>query len=529
MLFLGGVVYVHDPKKEANKLFFLWVVFATAWMVTNFLENLDTLSLSTREQLLRMDFASSVIGCGFLMLFVLVFIGKKMKTWQYGAVMFPGLIMSVVSFTPFLLTGVFIAPGGAIAYSLGELYDVYGVVILGYVVGSAIMLFLAQRKAQGALRGQMRVMAFSLLATLLIAIPINFFLQNYLPYQIVRIGIYSFLIFVGGTAYTIVKHEFLRIRFIVIELFLLGMLATLLTRLILSTGIGDFFVNLASIIILLVLGFFLVRSVLREIAQKEKLQLLTTELKAANEKLKKLDALKTEFLSIASHQLRTPLSVIRGYVTMMEEGAYGKASPRQAPVIEKIRGSAETLIELVNQLLTVSRIESGRTTVEIEVMDVVPIAAETADFLSLKAKERGLALTCENAKMKKVMGDPSKVKEVMMNLVENALKYTDKGSVGVHFIDEPQFVRVEVRDTGNGLTKEDISKLFQKFSRASSSTVNHAAGTGLGLYVCKRLVEAMGGEIWAESPGRLKGSKFIFRLKKAPAGAKVSKAKPKVV
>ncbi len=252
-------------------------------------------------------------------------------------------------------------------------------------------------------------------------------------------------------------------------------------------------------------------------------------LKAANAKLTKLDAAKTEFLSIASHQLRTPLSIIRGYVTMMQEGAFGKTTERQGEVVVKIRSSTESMIELVNQLLSVSRIESGRTTVEINRMHVVPLCKEVKDFLSLRAKERGLTLTCDTPKMAMVLGDTAKVKEVITNLVENALKYTDKGFVRVKFFDEPQFVRVEVQDSGNGLTKEDIGKLFQKFSRAASSAVNGAAGTGLGLYVCKRLIEAMGGEIWASSAGRGKGSVFAFRLKKAPLGKGTKTMQKKVV
>lgn len=244
----------------------------------------------------------------------------------------------------------------------------------------------------------------------------------------------------------------------------------------------------------------------------------TKKLQVVNRKLKKLDAQKTEFLSIASHQLRTPLAAIRGYVDLMMDGSFGETSPKQLEVIGKIHGSLEGLIELVGQLLSVSRIESGKTNVELAPMDLGPICEEVTNFLSIKAKESGLELKCLVNKMPLVIGDVSKVKEVMMNLTENALKYTDKGTVAISFVEEPKHVRVEVSDTGIGLSKQNIEKLFQKFSRVESSTVNHA-GTGLGLYVCKRLIDAMGGEIWVESKGLGKGSEFIFRLKKAAAGA----------
>lgn len=531
MLFLGGIVLVNDLKSESNRLFFLWVVFATCWMISNFLENLGALSLPWRTLLLQIDFGVSVYATSILLLFVLVFIGVSLKNWQKFLVVTPGIAMMILSFTSLVATDVHLNSENAITYDEGVLYEPYGIVILSYVVGSALALFIARRRAAEAKRAQMSIMAWSLLATLLIAIPINFFLQNTLPYQVVRIGIFAFLIFVGGTTYAIAKHEFLKVQFLVMEVFLLGMLATILTRLLLSTTAQDFFVNLTSVLLLLILGLFLIRSVLREVAQRKKLEVLTTELKKANDKLRELDKLKTEFLSIASHQLRTPLSVIRGYVSMIQEGTYGKFSKGQMGVIGQVRTSTETLIELVNQLLNVSRIESGRVTLEIEPTDLSPLCSEIANFLSIRAKERGLELTCVKPPkgLAKVSADPAKVKEVMMNLVENALKYTDKGFVRIYLYDEPHTVRVAVTDSGNGLTKEDMGKLFQKFSRAESASVNGASGTGLGLYVCKRLIEAMDGEIWAESTGRGKGSTFTFRLRKVNPASKKTAKKKKVV
>ncbi|MDQ5952471.1 MAG: Sensor histidine kinase [Patescibacteria group bacterium] len=241
----------------------------------------------------------------------------------------------------------------------------------------------------------------------------------------------------------------------------------------------------------------------------------TKKLRVANRRLKELDALKTEFLSIASHQLRTPMAAIRGYVDLIMDGSYGKLSDQQTEVVGKIHSSVEGLIELVGQLLNVSRIESGKTVLTIEPIDIVAIATDVTGFLSIKATEQKLNLVLTPATVVPVMGDAAKVKEVLMNVIENALKYTDQGGVTVSFVDEPKAVRVNVTDTGIGLDKNGIDRLFQKFSRVEASAANHP-GTGLGLYVCKRLIEAMGGEIWVESPGLGKGSIFSFRLKKAP-------------
>jgi signal transduction histidine kinase len=209
------------------------------------------------------------------------------------------------------------------------------------------------------------------------------------------------------------------------------------------------------------------------------------------------------------------MAAIRGYVDLIMDGSYGKLSDQQTEVVGKIHSSVEGLIELVGQLLNVSRIESGKTVLTIEPIDIVAIATDVTGFLSIKATEQKLNLVLTPATVVPVMGDAAKVKEVLMNVIENALKYTDQGGVTVSFVDEPKAVRVNVTDTGIGLDKNGIDRLFQKFSRVEASAANHP-GTGLGLYVCKRLIEAMGGEIWVESPGLGKGSIFSFRLKKAP-------------
>lgn len=244
----------------------------------------------------------------------------------------------------------------------------------------------------------------------------------------------------------------------------------------------------------------------------EHLQNTTKQLRVANHHLRDMDAMKTEFLSIASHQLRTPLAVLKGYIGMLNGNMLGPLSDKQKETLTRMDSGTEQLIMLVNHLLDVSRIESDRLQVRLEPIDLRTVLEGLVKFLEAKAKEKnvGLVYVLPTTPMM-VSVDLEKIKEVFMNLLDNAIKYTDEGSVNVAMVVEEKMIRVSVKDSGHGLTAEDQSKLFQKFVTGSASKKVRTT-TGLGLYVVKKLVEAMHGTVVAESEGAEKGSMFTVRF-----------------
>lgn len=240
----------------------------------------------------------------------------------------------------------------------------------------------------------------------------------------------------------------------------------------------------------------------------EHLQNTTKQLRVANSHLRELDSVKTEFLSIASHQLRTPLAVLKGYIGMLNGGLLGALQPKQQETLVKMQSGTEQLIMLVNHLLDVSRIEANRLQVRLELVDLAPVLDGLVKFIQEKAREKNIALLYAlPAEPMRVNVDSEKVKEVFMNLLDNAVKYTDKGKVEVDMRQENHQVIVSITDTGHGLTAKDQEKLFQKFVTGSAS-VHVKTTTGLGLYVCRKLTEAMNGTVTASSKGEGKGSVF---------------------
>jgi signal transduction histidine kinase len=249
------------------------------------------------------------------------------------------------------------------------------------------------------------------------------------------------------------------------------------------------------------------------VKMEDEVKKATVELRGANEKLKKLDASKSEFISIASHQLRTPLTVIKGYVSMILEGSFGKVVASQRDSLDKVYQSNERLIQLVENLLNLSRIESGRLQYKYEYIHLESIVASVIEELSGKAKEKKLKLIYEQSeKLPKVNIDEEKIRQVIMNLIDNAIKYTNKGSVTVSLKKEDNNLKFCVSDSGMGIEPKDMPYLFQKFQRGTGTFLIHTEGTGLGLYVAKEMLAGHQGKVWAESKGPGKGSKFIFTI-----------------
>jgi len=240
----------------------------------------------------------------------------------------------------------------------------------------------------------------------------------------------------------------------------------------------------------------------------------TKELSEAYEELKRLDRAKSEFVSIASHQLRTPLTAIKGYISMMLEKTYGKAPKKMQKPLENIYSSNQRLIKLVNDLLNVSRIEAGRMEVKPEKTSAEEIVKSVIEELENETERKGIYLKMEKQKkpLPQISLDKDKIRQAFLNIIDNAIRYTNRGGITVRCRVQNEKCLIEVTDTGEGMTKEEISHLFESFSRGKAGTRFWTEGAGLGLYVAKKFVDMHGGRIWAESKGKDKGSTFFIEL-----------------
>ena len=267
--------------------------------------------------------------------------------------------------------------------------------------------------------------------------------------------------------------------------------------------------NFFFLLIAVVFSVFLVKSVLHEVSLREKAQKLMKQLRQANRKFKKLDKTKSEFVSIASHQLRTPLSAIKGYAAMLLDSA---KNPEEKEALHRIYVSNERLIKLVNDLLNLSRIERGKLEFNFQQAQLSDILASVVNEMRMFAEKKDLKLVYRKSDLPLLKLDVSKIRQVFLNVIDNAIKYTPKGKIIVETFRDKQNVVVAIKDTGIGMTKTDIENLYQKFQRGKTSFQVNPSGTGIGLYIARKIVQAHGGRIWAESAGLHKGTSFYINL-----------------
>ena len=339
--------------------------------------------------------------------------------------------------------------------------------------------------------------------------------QGFASYEIQMYGLFGILFFIVTLAYLIVQYGAMDIK--------LARAQALVWSLIFLIGAQFFFIrnptnqvlNSIAFVLVCFVGYGVVKSVVREEQQNDRLIHFSKELTRANAELKRLDSAKSEFISIASHQLRTPLTAIKGYISLILEGAYGQNADKTDDALNKIFLANERLIQLVEDMLNLTRIESGRLDYHLEDnVQVEDILSELKDMFILRTQDKNLDFVIDtgDAQLPPIKADKSKLREVISNLIDNAIKYTKEGFIHVSAQKDGSIVRVTIADSGMGISEESLKTLFAKFSRGTDSTKVYTDGSGLGLYVGKNLIESQGGHIYAESDGVNKGSRFIVEM-----------------
>ncbi len=330
-------------------------------------------------------------------------------------------------------------------------------------------------------------------------------------FDLYELGDYSTIIFLSLIAYAIVRYNFFGVK-VVATSFLVTFLGSflLLDALIFSPTTIQKITKIFIFLFYIPFGLLLIKSVLREVKQREELQELTDKLKAMDEQ-------KDTFISMAAHELRAPMTAIKGYVSMILEGDAGDITDKARGYLADTNAINDRLVRLVNNMLNVSRIEEGRMVYQVEIVNLAEVVRTVFSQFRPEAERKGLELSSDVPMEIKdrVEVDPDRIQEVIGNFLSNAVKYTNEGSVMVKLRQPSEnIVRLEVVDTGPGISKEEQAKLFNKFYRAES-TVGKTIGTGLGLYISRLLIEKFGGKIGIDSEVG-KGSIFWFELPVKP-------------
>ncbi len=525
-LVIGIFVLIKNGFSSLSKvLFFLTTIFAififnevVQWIVMPAGLVYFTFSIS-----LLLHFLILISTFYFVYLFVK---GKDIPFWGKSVGLLLGLPIILLLPSELNLSGVEL---DTCTGQTGMLWDYfYGLQFLAVLVFLSWSLLVL--KQYGNDRDSRTLSSFYLLLGSFVFVGIFFASFYYAEetgiYEINLIGPLGMLAFIGTLSYLIVRFKAFNIKLVAAQ--------ALVASLILLIGSEFFFVEstttrmLVGVTFLLscIGGYFLVRSVNREVLQREQIAKLAENLQGVNTRLKELDKMKSEFVSIASHQLRSPLTSIRGYASMLSEGSYGKLPKKATEVVEKIGDSAKYMALSVEDYLNVSRIEAGNMKYEIGDFNLKDMAERIVDEMRTVAIKKGLIMLfrsdCKGSCS--VNADVGKTRQIIMNLLDNSMKYTQKGTITVRAHDDVKKKKmfITIEDTGVGMSKETQEEVFEKFVRAKNANNVNVTGTGLGLFVAKKMITDMKGRVWAESDGEGKGSRFHIELPLVP-GAKSAK------
>lgn len=361
---------------------------------------------------------------------------------------------------------------------------------------------------------QIKILIIGTLFPFVFGMLFNLILPIY-TYQYIFAGPFFALFLVAAIGYAIRKYNFLNTKVFTVEILILTIWIFILLRTLIAKDSTEQINSLILLLLTVVAGLFLIKNVKKEISQREHIEKLAHDLSTANEQLKKLDIQKTEFVSLASHQLRGPLTAIKGYGSMLLEGDFGELSPMVKDAVEKMYKSTNDLVVIVGDYLDVSRIEQGRMQYDFSRFDLKELVENVTKELRPNVENAHLTLDFDTSSARSYMihADKGKIKQVIGNIIDNAIKYTLKGGIHIWLsANKADKALISISDTGVGIHPDVIPKLFQKFTRAPDASQTNILGTGLGLYVARKMIEAHNGRIWAESAGQGRGSTFFIEL-----------------
>ena len=511
-------VFWHNPRSRPQQaLFALGIVFSI-WVI------LQLLSVVTHSEQVLWFAASSNIHFELLMylcafIFAHTYINNAWPpSWVYAVSFLLFIPLFLFSHTPLNVAS--ISPESCWPHTVQRgllwLYYVYPVQIILFIlfIKKCITAYQVEEKATALNRYMVTSISIGLLLIIVSSAHwIRLFDGEYF-WSILALFTVPILFIV--TIFQVIDYNNRNSKALATEavLFAIGML--LLSLLFLRDMTDVAIIATVSFVMLLLLGLLFVNFIRHELHQEHEIEKLLEGLSRANRALSSMDKQKSEFVSIASHQLRSPLTAIRGYASMLLEGSFSSFPAKARKPLEHIEESARMMAMSIEDYLNVSRIESGNMKYDLEDFNLPEIASNICDDLRAEATKKGLLLLYKSDIDHQgiVHADKGKVQQIIHNLINNSLKYTPKGTITVYVHDDSkkQLIHVEVIDTGIGMDEETQNAIFQKFQRSKNAHTVNVHGTGLGLFVAKKMANDMGGDVTAYSDGEGKGSHFILHL-----------------
>ncbi len=504
---LGLTVFIfrRNSASTANRIFSFFVAFIALWALVIFLyrqSSSDLLSI----YLMKLSYAFALLLAFFYYRFSTLFPEdesvSRSRLYLIGAVLAIEVLYLLLPGT--LISGIVAHSWGKEALLMPIAYWIFALSFVTFFVGGTLRMFLKIPKTTGVARLQLWIINVTVLSAGAFGMYFNLLLPSpiYQNFQYIWSGPVFTCFFAVVITYSIFRFSLFNPRAIVAEGLVYLLLVFLFVRVVLTGSITELAINGTLLMVVSIIGALLIRSVTKEVEQREQIERLSEE--------------KSEFMTFASHEIRNPITAMRGLASLIVDGTTGPVGPQTKDAAQKILVAGHDVLNIIATYLSKSKMELGQIAYDLSPFDMGEAASSIVDGYVPHAELKGLTLTrdIDRSHPFTIVGDQGKIKEVIGNLVDNALKYTKQGGISVRVERHGPFVRTIISDTGVGIPPETIQHLFKKFSRADAKKVN-ILGTGVGLYLAKTFIEAQGGRVWAESDGEGKGSRFIVEFPSA--------------
>ncbi|MAZ40948.1 hypothetical protein CL654_02430 [bacterium] len=516
---IGISIYRHDKTKRSTRYFGIVGIAAGFWVLGRaFLQLSSVTGLAPVWGYYL--FIPPIVMALFLFLFAF-YIGREnrvisplQKIFIFG----PWIALLLFTLSPGATARDVVFQGGQNVVVYGPLFfKVYLPLLAVYLFGMFPILIYKYSRVSNDLRIRLRYIIFGTFFSITVAVTANLFLPLFGVTNVVWLGPLVAIVLLMIVGYAITRRELWDFKLVITEIVVVAVLLTLLVDIFVAADVlSKVIFKSIAFIFTAIFSYLLIRGIFKEVEAREDVRELTEELERANIRLKEIDVEKSTFVSIASHQLRTPLTVIKGYAAMLLEGTFGPIENKEAKkVIRNIFDASERLVGMIEDFLNISRIEQGKMSYKFTRIEVATLLWSVVNELKAASPEVGerLKIHIGEGQQYPVIGDALKLRQVINNLIDNAIKYSPKGTdIEVALKKRDHKVYLSVKDHGIGISKEAQEKLFQKYTRTESAEKLRKEGRGLGLYVARQIVRAHGGKIWVESKGEGAGSTFHLEL-----------------
>lgn len=474
----------------------------------------------------------------FIIIFLLyfsIYIGREkrhLSKFTHTIILAPWTVLFLTVIIPGLVfKSVLINPTGINEIIYGPYFKIVFVpVMIIYLISYFPILIRTYIKSSIDTKIKLRYVIFGMSTSILISLSVNLVLPVFGLTNLVSLGPLTASVLVVTIGYALLRKELWNFRLFITEIIIYTILLFLLIDIFISKNtLGIVFFKVTTIAFMIVFSWFLIRGIFKEFQAKQHMQQLTKQLTIANKRLQEIDVEKSEFVSIATHQLRTPLTVIKGYASMLLEGSLGPIkNPKHKEIINKIFNASQRLVAMIEDFLNISRIEKGEITYNFKKIDIKKLIKDINEEFSasIEGLKIPIHIYIDENKNFYAIADELKLRQVLTNLLDNALKYSPNNSpIDIGINTESNNIIISVHDNGIGINKDALPKLFKKYSRTEQTVKLHKEGRGLGLYIAKQIIEGHGGEIWAESEGKNQGSTFYVSLRIAKKNNELEKVR----